>query len=142
MRKVTAGWTRTLRFAGWVSAAMTSLSLMAGCDTMRGTPIPTPTPATVQVTAQEIAQAMQDDSFFSDYGGDILQVRGTVQGVMQSSGGAVVTLGTSIPTVVRCHVDGNMPSLTAGTEITVESPEGQREDGAVGLLKCHVLLGP
>lgn len=141
MQTTTTGQRRAIRTAGWIGAAAIVLGLMAACSTMRGTPIPTPTPATVQVTAQEIAQAMQDDSFFSTYGSDILQVRGTVQGVTQDGGGTVVTLSTGIVTVVCCHLDGAAPSLAAGENVTVESGEGQREDGAVGLLKCHILTG-
>ncbi len=141
MLTMKAGGRRMLKMIGWAGAAAAALSLLAGCDTLRGTPIPTPTPTVVQVTAQQIAQAMQEDHFFSDYRGDILRVRGMVDEVAQSGGETVVTLSTTIPTVVRCHVTGDVPALTAGVEVTVESPEGQREDGAVGLLRCRILPG-
>ncbi len=114
-------------------------SVLVSCASLREPSPLTPTPATVQVTADQIAQAMQEDHFFSDYEGDILQVQGTVANVAAEAGGTVVELQTGIPTKVRCHVDGSISTLQPGAAITVESSQGQRENGAVGLLHCRVI---
>src|SRR5215208_5313141 len=76
------------------------VSLLTACATTFREP--TPTPAVVQVSADQIALAMQEDHFFSDYRLGTLQVTGTVAAIIEGHDAYVVELETSIPTVVRC----------------------------------------
>ena len=72
---------------GLAAAVLMSLS---GCENFRS-PVPTPAPEpTLQLTANEVAEAMQDDSFFSNYGSSILLVRGEISSVEQQGTFTVV----------------------------------------------------
>lgn len=125
-----------------LGAAAIIVGLLSACGVMRGTPIPTPTPATLTASADQIAQAMQDDEFFSTYGHAILHVTGFAKRVTQDNGKTVIELGTNIRTTVHCYVDDPTASAPeARASITVESTEGVREFNAVGLLHCKV-IGP
>ena len=121
--------------------ALLAALALAGCGALRGTPVPTPTPAIVPISADQAAQAMTNDEFFSDYRNDILQVTGTVSAVRQVNGQTVVELQTSIPRIVRCYLDNPSSAPAAGATVTLQaaSADGQREDDAVGLLHCSVI---
>lgn len=132
---------RLLRYAKWLIVAAFSLGAITGCGALRGTPAPTPTPAIVKISADQAAQAMTNDEFFSDYRNDILQVSGTVSAVTQVNGQTAIEMQTSIARIVRCYLDGPASAPAVGATVTVQaaSADGQREDDAVGLQHCTVI---
>lgn len=132
---------RYARYAKWLIVAAFSLGLITGCDALRATPAPTPTLTLVSISADQAAQAMENDEFFSDYRNDLLQVSGTVTAVTQLNGQTAVELETRIPRIVRCYLDAPSTAPQVGASVVVQSSEGQREDDAVGLLHCR-LIGP
>jgi hypothetical protein len=94
----------------------------------------------VLVTADDIARAMQEDHFFSDYDQDTLLVRGTVGSVTRQNNDLLVELDTSIETYVLCDLGTASPKLQAGDTITVTArgADAQRASSAVLLMNCHI----
>jgi hypothetical protein len=116
-----------------------AVSLLTACaSTFRE---PTPTPDVVQVSADQIALAMQEDHFFLDYRLKTLQVTGIVAAIIEGNDASVVELKTSIPTVVRCYLSMFADAPEQGAEITVQAlaSKAQREDDAVGLQNCRII---
>ncbi len=114
--------------------------LLAACSLLREPPA-TPRPTTVaQVTADDVAQAMDEDRFYSTYGHTTLLIKGTIAAVDPQPGHLTVTLATSVRTQVLCDLGGLTPSLRVGDVITVRSmdPENDvlRQDAAVFIRNC------
>src|SRR5579859_3286220 len=71
-------------------------ALLAGCSVFRQA-LPTPRPTTVaQVTAVQVAQAMNNDEFYSTYGHTTLLVQGTVTAVDPQPAHFTLTLATGV----------------------------------------------
>lgn len=114
---------------------------LAGCGLLRQ-PIQTPTPAPLRVTADEIARAMQEDHFFSDYGHNVLLVDGKVAAVTHQGSATILTLATAIDTKVQCDLGSSPAAVQPGDAVTVQSAEGQRQPSAVLLVNCTLLPKP
>lgn len=102
----------------------------------------TPTPQvipTLDVTPDDLARAMQGDSFFSEYGSAILHVQGIVASVTRAANNAQITLKTSLSTKVICVTTGDTRQIQAGDPITIQSSQGARGTDAVILNNCTVL---
>lgn len=95
---------------------------------------------TLHVTPDELAQAMQEDRFFADYGGYRLLVHGTVTAVHEGRAGGAVELGTTGPTTVLCELDSQPPSMHPGETTTVSTLAlaAQRGTHAVELQHCAI----
>src|SRR5437879_10746848 len=90
-----------------VGVILLGVIYLAACSALREPrriPPPTATPAIVPVTADEIAQAMQEDRFFSDYGQNTLLVRGVLASLYWQNNVHVAALSTSIQTTVLCDL--------------------------------------
>lgn len=100
----------------------------------------TPTPVEVQVTADQIAQAMQEDEFFSDYRGDMLLVTGKVNAVNQKDRDTRLELETSLPTKVVCELGTQTITAKPGDSVTVQAQaaEAERAPSAVLLKNCRM----
>ncbi len=123
-----------------LAALILLLGPLAACGLFRE-PLPTPRPTTVaQVTADDVAQAMDEDRFYSTYGQTTLMVRGTVAALDPQPGHFTVTLATGVRTKVLCDLGGQSPPIHVGDVITVRSadPEHdvQRRDAAVLIQNC------
>ena len=134
-----------MRLVRWVQLGATLVCVMslAACNVLREprrTPLPSPTPAVVQVTADEIAQAMQEDHFFSDYGQNTLLVRGVLASLYWQDNIHIAALSTSIQTSVLCDLGTASPMVHPGNTITVTAPaaDAQRASFAVMLRNCRV----
>ena len=113
---------------------------LSGCAFFReASPTEAPTP-TVSVSAEQVAQAMADDSFFSDYRNEALLVRGTVSSVETASGATLVTLSTGLATAVVCDLGERATTIRAGDSITVlvNSSDVKRLPDEVLLSPCAV----
>ncbi len=116
------------------------VAAVAGCSVLRqSSPTPTPLPP-VTVTAEQVARAMQQDEFYSDYRGATLLVQGTVSTVEQRNGETLIWLGTTIPTKVVCDVGKASTSAKAGDTLTAkaQAADAQRSTDAVLLKPCEV----
>ena len=101
---------------------------------------PTITLPVVHVTADQIAIAMQEDHFFSDYRSETLLVQGTISTVSQQGSSTTVVLSTSVATAVLCDLGTQTTALHAGDAITVsaQSDAAQRADNAIVLKNCSI----
>jgi|SRR5579859_995039 len=115
-------------------------ALLAACSVFRQA-LPTPRPTTVaQVTADQVAQAMENDEFYSTYGHTTLLVQGTVAAVDPQPAHFTITLATGIRTKVLCDLGQQTPSIKVGDAVTIRSadPENDvaRQDAAVFIKNC------
>ncbi len=94
----------------------------------------------MQLTANEVAQAMQDDRFFSDYGSSILLVQGEISSVEQQGTFTVVALRTDSPEEVACEIAAGS-TAPVGQMVTVRarSADAQRSGPIVVLHDCHLV---
>jgi hypothetical protein len=126
-----------------VGVILLGVIYLAACSALREPrriPPLTATPAIVQVTADEIAQAMQEDRFFSDYGQNTLLVRGVLASLYWQNNVHVAALSTSIQTTVLCDLGSATTSVRPGNTITITAPaaDAQRASFAVMLRNCKV----
>jgi PBP1b-binding outer membrane lipoprotein LpoB len=120
--------------------------LLAGCSALSACSllrqqVPTPTPQVMHVTADEIALAMQEDHFFSDYDPYSLIVQGVVTDVRQENKDYMLEMATQIDTKVWCDFGGQAPDAKAGDSIEVLSAhasQAQRQPNAVLLADCSI----
>jgi hypothetical protein len=113
---------------------------LAACGLLRQQ-VATPTPQVVHVTADEIALAMQEDHFYSDYNPDALMVQGVVNDVRQANNDYLLELATQINTKVLCDFGTQAPNAKKGDTIEVYSPDAhaaQRQNNAVLLVDCSI----
>jgi hypothetical protein len=114
----------------WIGMLILLLLNLAGCGLMRQT---APTPGgssalpTLEVSADQIALAMQNDEFFSDYRGDSLIIHGVVSSISQQGNDWVVELKTNIATRVFCNLGNLSVTAQAGDAITVVSDYPNRD---------------
>jgi hypothetical protein len=124
---------------------LVSVFILSACGWLQAPPPkPAPTPRIIQVSADEIALAMQEDHFFADYNGFGLDVKGTVTTVSQEKGHSILELATQIDTKVLCDFGSQQPGVKAGDAVTVRSPDANqaaRAPGAVLLANC-VMISP
>jgi hypothetical protein len=121
------------------------LAGLAGCQAQQELPrpiAPTPTQPTVHVTADEVAQAMQQDAFFSTYGQDSLLIQGTVVSINRNGSDLIVVLDSAVPTKVECDLGSRESTVQVGETITVlsENPgsDASRDAGMVLLRNCRI----
>lgn len=105
----------------------------------QGTPTPI-LPVEAKVTADQIAQAMQDDEFYSDYRGNMLIMTGKIHAVNQNNKGTRLELETSLPTKVICDLGTQTVSSKPGDQITIQAlaGEAERAPSAVLLKNCRI----
>lgn len=90
-------------------------------------PIVTPIFPIVRVTADQIARAMEQDQFFSQYGESTLLIQGTILLVNQQDNHFMVELDTTVPTKVWCDLGNHSSVVEAGDRITIQSAFPQRD---------------
>ncbi len=133
---------RGIRRLAWLGGLGLVLVGSTACAALReNIPTPTPAPASLMhVTADQIAQAMHEDHFYSDYGNNVLVILGTVLSVNQQNNDLTVTLNTTPPTGVVCDLGKSTTLLEAGDAVTVTARADQalREPDAVLLKNCSI----
>lgn len=126
------------------SALLLSLALLAGlcgCSALRVT-TPTPTAPLVSASAADLARAMQEDHFYSDYGRSLLRVSGTVAEVRQEGGSAILVLETGLATRTECDFGGQALALQPGQQVTVLSADASRAKRLPGALRLEACRLP
>jgi hypothetical protein len=95
-----------------------------------------------ETTPDQLAAAMQNDQFYSDYNEATLVVRGSVASLTGDGGGAVVQFQTQGGFTTQCQFDQYPATLHAGDMISVmtEGATAERLTTAVLLRGC-ILLG-
>ena len=123
-----------------VLVLLSALSALSACSVLRQ-PAPTPQLNTLHVTADEVALAMQQDHFYSDYNPYALLVQGKVSNVHRQNQDNILELATQTDLKVLCDFGSQAPKAKAGQTIQVLSPnphQAQREPDAVLLLGCSI----
>ncbi len=113
---------------------------LSSCGLLRQ-PVPTPTPQILHVTADEIALAMQEDHFYSDYDPYTLVVQGVVTDVRLENKDYILEMATQIDTKVLCDFGSQAPDAKTGDLIEVPTPharQAQRQPNAVLLVECSI----
>jgi hypothetical protein len=105
----------------------------------QGTPVPRP-PVEAKVTADQIAQAMQNDEFYSQYRGNMLLVTGKIHTVNQNGNDTQLELETSLPTKTICDLGTQTALPNPGDQVTVQAlaAEAERAPSAVLLKNCRI----
>lgn len=117
-----------------------NLSILSACSLVRQQ-VPTPQLEVKHVSADEIARAMQEDHFYSDYNPYALIVQGVVADVRHENNDYILELGTQIQTKVLCDFGSQAPNARAGDSIEILTPrahEAQRQPNAVLLTHCSI----
>ncbi|MGB8646207.1 MAG: hypothetical protein WCF84_13295 [Anaerolineae bacterium] len=140
-------WTERIIFKlGLIVWVLASLS---GCAWLRE-PLPTappvaspnPTFPVVQVTADQIARAMEEDRFFAEYGQTTLRIQGTVFSVKRQDADLVVGLDTTVTTKVMCDLGNYFGIVRVGATITIQSAypqqDASRQASAVMFRNCTI----
>ena len=113
---------------------------LAACGLLRQQ-VPTPQLKVKHVTADEIALAMQEDHFYSDYNPYSLIVQGVVTDVRLENKDYMLEMATQIDTKVLCDFGSQAPNAKAGDSIEVLSlhaNQAQRQPNAVLLVDCSI----
>lgn len=113
---------------------------LSACGLLRQQ-VPTPTPQVLHVTADEVALAMQEDHFYSDYNPYSLIVQGVVADVRQENQHYILEMATQIDTKVRCDFGSQAPDAKPGESIEIITPhanQAQRQPNAVLLVDCAI----
>ncbi len=129
--------------------AVTLLTGLSACDLLReprpgaqSSPTPNPAFPVVRVTADQVAQAMEQDEFFADYGQSRLLIQGTVSLVKRQDSDLIIELETSVPTKVICDLGNYFGIIRVGSTVTVESAfpqrDASRQQSAVMLKNCTI----
>jgi len=123
-------------------AAALLLIGLCGCGLLRE-PLATPKPTTVvQVTADQVAQAMDGDVFYATYGQTTLLIQGTVADIDRQPNHFILNLATHGDTQVLCDLGNKTLAIKAGDSVTVRSadPENDvaRQDAAVLIHNCTI----
>lgn len=93
-----------------------------------------------RATPDQLASAMQQDAFYSDYRGSTLLIDATIASVTDRAGATIVKLATTSPLTVLCNLD-QAPAIThAGDAVTVvaEGAAAQRQSAGVLLQGCVI----
>lgn len=116
--------------------------LLAGCGLFRElVPVATPGPETIlRISADQAAQAMQEDHFFYDYNPYTLLVQGSLAALTPQGTGTRLELKTSLPTKVLCDLQDHPAGLQIGDVLTISAPaaQAQRANGAVLFKPCEI----
>ncbi len=126
---------------------LTTVFALAGCTTLQKAfrePTPTPRPTSVaQVSPDQIAQAMQADSFYATYGSSELIVTGTVASVEPQGDGERVEFVMAGAMKVQCQLSSSPSNLQPGEKITARITDPRhnvvRQDGGVLLNNCTLI---
>jgi hypothetical protein len=124
------------------SCALVLLICLPACGLLRE-PLATPRPTSVvQVTADQVAQAMDGDHFYATYGQTTLLIQGTVAAIDPQPGHFILTLATSGSTQVLCDLGNKAPTVKTGDSVTVRSADPEkdiaRQDAGVLIRNCTV----
>ncbi len=95
----------------------------------------------VQVTPDQMAQAMSTDDFYGLWRESTLIASGTVAGVSQKDGDTLIQLTTSSVSKAYCDIGSTTTTLVAGDPIRIlaEGEIASRVPSGVMLLGCKVL---
>jgi len=90
------------------------------------------------VSANQAAQAMKNDEFFTDYKENTLIVRGTVSSLNKQGRSTIVGLKTGSSYELLCNLNNGSSNFKAGDNITIEAIGGNavRQSSAVLLQNC------
>jgi hypothetical protein len=93
-----------------------------------------------QATPDELAAAMQNDEFYTDYNENTLVVRGLVASLTGDGSGAVLQFQTDGAFQTRCQFDQYPSTVHPGDTITVvaEGATAERLTSAVFLKRCSL----
>src|SRR6202521_1560732 len=133
---------KLLSLARLAVGALVLLICLAGCGLLRE-PLATPRPTSVvQVTADQVAQAMDGDRFYATYGQTTLLIQGTVAGIDPQPSHFILILATSGSTQVLCDLGSKAAAIKAGDTVTVQSADPEkdiaRQDAGVLIRNCAV----
>jgi len=92
-----------------------------------------------RVSVAQMADAMQNDSFYSSYGGAGLLFSGKVASVTKNSNVTLVAFSTNRPYGVTCQFPENI-SAKVGATLSVAAPGGSAERLTNGVLLHNCLL--
>ena len=95
----------------------------------------------VEVTPDQMVQAMGADNFYGLWRESVLIASGTVAGVSQQNGHTLIQLTTSSVSKAYCDIGNATTSLAAGDPIRIlaEGEMASRIPSGVMLLGCKVL---
>ena len=136
---------RLLRDAALVVAVI----LLGGGSFLWGDKHALDTQVITRATPDQLANAMQQDAFYSDYRGRTLLVTATIVSVTDRAGAKIVKLATTSSLTVLCNLD-QAPAIThAGDAVTWSpreprlsvSPPGSSSRAVPSHIKRTVLLG-
>jgi len=120
-------------------------ALLSGCTSVsssRPTVQPAPSPPPTVVTADQVVQAMAQDSFFSAYGSSNLAITGTVVAMDHRDSGLVLTLGTSGKGLVECDLSEGIANVRVGDRVRlgVSDPrqDVSRSGATVVIQECRL----
>lgn len=86
-----------------------------------------------RVTAAQLADAMQQDNFYSSYGNSALLFSAKVLAVRQSNNASLVKFATNRPYSVTCQFPSTQP-VKPGQTISVVAPGGNADRQKTGVL--------
>lgn len=124
----------------WRSLSLvTVVVVIAACAAPAPTASPSGSPSILRVTADDVARAMGEDRFFSDYGGRILVISGTIGDLQLSGTNARIALLTTTSAVVICETFGE-PAVQPGDTIQVRAraSDGVKDASGVLLRSCEL----
>ena len=127
---------RLLRDAALVVAVI----LLGGGSFLLGDKHALDTQVITRATPDQLANAMQQEAFYSDYRGRTLLVNATIVSVTDRAGAKIVRLATTSSLTVLCNLD-QAPAIThAGDAVTVvaEGAAAQRQPTGVLLQGCAI----
>lgn len=126
MKLLFGGIVAALLFANLASFGYGNLHARSAAGVMRVTPV-------------QMADAMQQDDFFSTYGDTALLFSGKVTSVQQKNDTQLATFYTGHTYTVTCQLQGQKPVM-AGQEISVASTGGNADRLPHGVLLHNCLL--
>lgn len=92
-----------------------------------------------RVTVGQLADAMQQDDFYSSYGNAAVLFSGTVSAVKQGDHATLVTFQTNRPFSVVCQFPSTV-TVPVGKTLSVASPAGSAERETKGVLLHDCLI--
>jgi hypothetical protein len=129
------------KYTIWIVPLLMSF-LLPACSLFRETaPMPTPDPSSiVQTTPDEIAKAMQDDHFYSDYRGLTLSIKAIAASIDLQGNDWMINLQTTEPEKVFCDLGSQKPDIKTGDAIVVlaAASDAQRGNSSMILGNCSL----
>ena len=128
--------TRGRRYAALVLVT----ALLGGAFLVWGEEHAQETVVITRATPDQLANAMQRDAFFSDYGASTLLIDATVASVVTRAGATTVTLVTTSSSTLACDV-GHVPTTTpvgATVLLVAEGAAARRQSAGVLLRGCVI----